>query len=399
MIYKGKSMKKDNGIKRVAKSLLISFAALFVLAGSTISAKAQDLASATAITNNADYYGKVTEADDKVYFKYVADTSGYVSFSVKKAVLDTENRQWKISLFDSNAQKICSEYGTMPSTRRVMVEPGTLYYIQVENDYNARDISFAIRANFVSSPSVVAEPNNSANDAKNVAMGATYVGVIDESGDQDFFRITAPDSGYITMDFKRNSVDSTEIPVWKFSLYDANMNELYSIYSKLSGDVHNTEGVHYVLKKNQTVYVRVSNDYNSVGELYSFQTRFHKDKNVESEPNNDYGKADSIKLKKTYIGVMGESTGDYYRFKATSSGKHKISLKLSKAVTYGYRIKVYDSSRRLVASSKKNIYKNGTLKFKAKAKKKYYVVVEHGDVGFFSGGRTLGTLYKLKVSK
>ncbi len=390
-------MRKVNSI---LKSTLMLLAAVVVLVGTAINAKAEGLADAKPLANGVDSVGRVNDYGDKVYFKYVANASGYVTFSVRKRVLDTEERKWEVSVYDRDAVKVSYTYGVTPCTRPVMVTKGSLYYIQVENDYNTLGKDFLIRANFTAYANVVAEPNNSANNAKNVALGNNYIGVIDNDSDEDFFKITAPDNGYVVMDFSRLTANTTELPVWKFSVYDSQMNELYTIYSKINGDVHNTEGVYYVLKKKQSIYVRVSRDTGSaVGELYSFKTRFKKNKNVEKEANNDYGKANNIKAKTTYLGVMGEPTADYYRFKADSSGKYKVNMKLSKSVTYGYRIKVYDSSKREIATSSKKIYKAGSLKFKAKRGKKYFIVIEHADYSWLFGGRTLGTMYKLKVSK
>ena len=391
-------MRKVNTLLRNTFMLL---AAVLVLTGGALSAKAAGLADARALSNGADAVGRVTENNPKVYFKYVATTSGYVSFSVRKRVLDTEDRKWEVEVFDRDANPVNrSCYGSNPSTQPIMVEKGTLLYVEVRNNYNTRDIDFLIRPNFTACATVVAEPNTSANNAKNVSVGSKYVGVMDKSGDEDFFRITAPESGYIIMDLSRLSVNSTETPSWKFSLYDSKMNELYSIYSKLGEDVHNAENVYYVLKKKQTVSVRVTNENSAaVGELYSFKTSFKKSKDIEVEGNNDFGKANKIKLKKTYLGVMGEPTADYFKVKTSGSGKYKVSMKLGKTVKYGYSIKVYDSHKKLIASTPKKIYKAGSVKFKAKGRKTYYVVVEHADYSWLFGGRTFGTMYKLKVSK
>ncbi len=393
-------MKKVNGVKRLIKSTLMAAAAVLVLAGGTISAKAQKMADATVIGDNVEYAGKITKADDTLYYKYVASGSGSVSFSLRKTSLDTERREWTVSVYDKDTEKVCSDTGTSPKTQLIMVAPGSVYYVKVENYSGSWDATFSLKATFSPCPNTVTEPNDDAATAQNIAFGTSYVGVIEKSGDKDLFKITAPDSGYIDMGLFRYS-NQNEKPIWKFQAFDADMNELYYGYSTSEDNTHNCENVYHVLNKNQTIYIKITNENSSaVGELYSFRVLFTKKKNVETEPNNKFEKATDIKLKKTYLGAMGEFTGDYYRFKTKGAGNYKISMKLKNKVAYGYSIKIYDSKKNLVASSKKKVYKSATVKFKAKRKKKYYIVIEHADHSFlFGGGRTIGSLYKLKVSK
>ena len=394
-------MKRTNKLSKLVRNTLMALTAALMLAGGATKAEAKEIVNPVDISSGAEVTGVVYSYDDTNFYKYTASASGYVNFSIRSNVISTENPKWTVNLYDSDANKVDSKYGTSFATQNTMVQAGTSYYIGVENYSRAGGVRYSIKANYVSYPSVVTEPNGGAYNAKDVAYGCEYIGVIDNSDDCDFFKITAPQSGYVILDLKRYMINSTDVPEWNFDVYDSSMNSLYQIKSRLDIDAHNTENVYYVLNKNQTIYVRVSrNNSNAVGQLYSFKARFISNKFVEKEGNNDFSKANNLKLKKTYLGVLGETTGDYFKFKTKGGGKYKISLKLGKDVKYGYSMKVYDSSRKLVASTSKNVYKSRTLKFRARGHKKYYVVLEHGDVSFFfGGGRTLGTLYKLKVSK
>ena len=394
-------MKKTNKLSKFVRNTIMALTAALMLAGGATKAEAKEITNPKDISSGAEVAGVVHGYDDMNFYKYTASASGYVYFSLRQASVTTDNPEWKMSLYDSDGVKVDSRYGNSISTQKTMVQAGTSYFIGVENNSGARGINYRVKANYVACPAVVAEPNSGAYNAKEVAFGCEYLGVIDNSDDGDYFKITAPQSGYVLIDLKRYEINTTEVPEWNFDVYDSSMNSLYQIKSRLDIDAHNTENVYYVLSKNQTIYVRITrNNSKAVGQLYSFKTRFTAAKNVEKEGNNDYSKANNIKLKKTYYGVLGETTGDYFKFKTKGGGKYKITLKLGKDVKYGYSIKVYDSSRKLVASTKKNVYKSRTLKFRARGHKKYYVVLEHGDVSFFfGGGRTLGTLYKLKVSK
>ncbi|WP_029322151.1 hypothetical protein [Butyrivibrio sp. AE3004] len=393
-------MKKDR-IGGIIKGMLFAFAAVAVFAEGSMDAKAGNLANAGDISNGQAVQGTITESDKEMYYKYTASGSGYVNFSVSPSALTTDEPRWEIDLYDADASEITDCHGTKPVTNNVMVHAGSSYFVKITNWSSARDVAYTIKANYVPYEYVVTEPNNGASNAKQVAFNSEYLGVIDNSRDEDFFKITAPKAGDVNIDFKRYQITSTEMPEWDFTLYDSSMNRLYSINSKFQDDVHNTEGVHYVLDANKSIYVKINkSNSNAIGELYSFKASFSQNKFVEKESNNDFNKATNIQLKKSYLGVMGEdNTGDYFRLKTKGSGKYKVNLKLDKAVKYGYSIKIYDSSRNLVASTQKKIYKNGSLKFRAKKKKKYYVVVEHADKGFLSGGICVGTVYRLKVGK
>lgn len=380
--------------------LMAAVVVLFVTGASK--AKAADINLAIDISNGAARTGSVADYNDVKWYKYTASQTGYVSFSVSAAELSTESYGWYLNVYkyDGQLTEVFKEYDKNVTSDKYMVQSGSTYFIGVSNSYSASNKKYSVKANFTPYAFVESEPNDNGHNAKLLNFGTEYLGVIGNYQDVDVYQITAPKDGYVVMNLKRYQLLSAECPEWSFTLCDSSMNELYDIHTVFQNDAHNTENVNYVMKKGQTVYLKVSK-YNSeaVGELYSVSASYVNAKNVEKESNNTFGSANKIKLKKTYLGTMGETTSDYYRVKATRNGKLKVTLKLDKDVTYGYKINVYDGSKRLVASSKKVIYKSGTLKFKANRNKKYYIEVKHGDRGFFSGGYTFGTNYRLTVRK
>lgn len=370
---------------------------------SAITATNTSIPTAQDISSGQITIGRIADTSSKYYFIYTAPNSGYVSFNLSRSdYSSTESAAWCLTVYDATMTKleyktyINSSYDTQP----FMVQKGTTYYIEVcGSSSSTTRIDYAIKANFTSCSYVEKENNNSGTKATKLVTGKKYIGCLNSSNDEDFFKIKADKSGYYKFSLNRYDFSTTDTPTWTMTVYDSSMNKLYSLNSTFNGDTNNTSGVYYVLPKGKTIYIKVSNSSSAVGHLYSIQTTFKKASNIESEPNNSYTQADKIKISTTYYGALGEtSTADYFYFKATADKKYQVSISLNRDVTYGYKLYVYDSSRKLVASSSNTIYKNGKLSFKAKKGKKYYVVVKHADTGFF-GGYSVGTLYKLKVVK
>ena len=353
------------------------------------------IATAIDISGQEKYVDRVQEVgeNNKYYYKYTTSAAGYVYFKIAKESMDpTYSPTWYLQVYDSKMNKvdyIVSDDSSKPWP--VLVTKGQTFYLEVYGSGNgANETDFSIQPDFTKHANVEIENNDSAQAATKLKSGKLYLGTVNK--DEDYYKITATKSGIYTIHFDRHDFTATNSPKWYFALYDSNLNQLYEINTDFN------EGgfdVVYALAKGKTIFIKIRNYNNSGGSLYELKASFKTKKNIETEKNDNFSSADKVKLSTAICGVLAEEgNGDYYLFKATKTGKYKVSFSLTNYVTYAQQMAIYDSSHNLIKTTNK-IYKNGSLTFNAKKGKKYYIRAFHaGD-----GGYNLGRLYKLKVSK
>ncbi len=351
---------------------------------------AVDISSGNEVTNQP------ADTTTKYYYVYTASDSGYVNFTTKRAKTSSTNTpRWTTYVYDAEMNQICYKSSeTEYTTQALTVNKGTKYFLEV---YGNKDEAYSVQAAFTAYSHVEQEKNDTASDATKLSSGEKFIGSLSSSSDVDIYKFTASKNGVITMDLDRYDYSTTDSPEWYFTLYDEDMNEQYKLSSSYSNDSKNTVGLHYAIAKGKTVYMKVSNDSSATGFLYSIQVSFTAAKNVETEPNNSYGQADKISLSKTYYACMAEQSGDYYKLKVNADGKYKVTMSLNGDVNYGYKIRVYNSKRKLVKTSDE-IFKKGSVSFSGKKGKSYFIVIEHASSGLF-GGYSVGKVYKLKTVK
>ena len=355
-----------------------------------------NLKNAKTIGTGVSVTGKVSGTTSSQVYKFTAISSGYVSFDItRKKMEKAVEPSWKITVMDGSGTAVSEEHGATFSTRPVMMKKDDIYYAVVENYSHSDGEEFLLSAVFTDYANVIAEPCDKVEEAVVIDSDSTFLGAIDMSRDKDYIKITAPEKGYVRLDFKKYNSTSTLSPSWKLNFFDSDLNALFTVRSEYVMDTLSTEGLYFALPEGKSIYLEVENAHNSAGVMYSLRARFTESSLVEKEPNNSFSHANNIKLKKTYKGSLAEGkTGDYFKFKAASDGKYVAELKLSNELSKGYKITLYDQSKKEI-SVKRDITEAGKLSFKAKKGKTYYVVLEH--VSLYKSG--YNALYKLKITK
>ncbi|MCR5453231.1 MAG: hypothetical protein K6F00_11460, partial [Lachnospiraceae bacterium] len=332
------------------------------------------------------------------YYKYTAPEYGYVRFKLSKNDTTTTNQsRWLMQVYDSNVNLQYDNLGGEDAeSYYVMVNRGDVIYIRVTGAFEATNIKYLLKPDFTAHPYVAKEPNDNASNAIPLIFGQKYYGIIDKANDVDMFKLTATANGNVVFNLKKESI-STNQPNWYMTFYNEEMTQIFETHTE-NGNTENLQGLNYVLRAGQTVYVKIRSYSNAEYILYSLSTSFSPLASVEAEPNNSYKKATPLTLGSSIYGTLCENTADFYTFKSGKKGKYKVNLSLSNDVTYGYKVSVYDASHNLIKSSLKPIFISGSFTFKAKKKKKYFVVVEHYGGGLVAR-YSYGALYELNVAK
>lgn len=147
----------------------------------------------------------------------------------------------------------------------------------------------------------------------------------------------------------------------------------------------------YAFKPGTKVQITLENTYSTMD--YTLCVNVKKVANFESEDNNKKSKADTIKAKKTYTGLIMSEDTDWYVFKAPKKGKYKISGVNTTNGSIDFT--TYRGNKKIASD---DLYEGNGYKtlFSGKLKKgqKIYLKISYSNL--YS---TKGVFYKIKVKK
>ena len=331
--------------------------------------------------NDDDYYlvtpsqnGKIT-----VKFKHTYENS-YYNWHV---YLYMYNDGEYTKLSDSYIDLYDNEIVTMPYIGAVK---GRKYYIVVSPNYSGVcGKSYTVSTSFSASEYYEKESNDIYAAANKIKLNKKYYGTINNSNDVDVYSVKPSDDGKITVQFKHTYENSYYN--WKvqlFMYYKGEYSEQSSYYIDL--DDNEIVTLPYIgAVKNRTYYIVVSPNYSGVvGKNYRINTSFTKSAYFEKENNDIYSTATTIKQKKTYSGIINNSSDyDYYKIKANKNGVANVKFKHKYKNEYGYwkvRIVAYHKGAyKELSSTYVYLRDSNTVKlpkFTVKKNRLYYICVD-----------------------
>ncbi len=376
---------------------------------------------ATAMTWGNGYSGAISSSNDEDWFKVTLPSAGKFTLSFGHTY-KKDSGSWSVTLYAADkATRLHSESWSNKSTGTdsfTMGLKGGTYYVKV--DWNWSEVigeTYTLRADFASSAYWEDEVNDDADMAKPVAIGSAYSGIIDDSGDEDWFKVTLPSAGKFTLSFGHTyKKDSGS---WSVTLYAADKatrlhSESWS--NKSTGTDSFTMGL-----KGGTYYVKVDWNWSEViGETYTLKVdralnhaslslkkstveytgkslkptvtvkcagaklKKGRDYTVSYSSNKKIGTATiTVKGKGQYAGASKSCTfkivpkGTSIKKAKSAKKSFSVSVKKQTKQTTGYQLRY--STKKSMKGAKTATFKNAkktTLKVKKlKAKKTYYVQV------------------------
>ncbi len=203
----------------------------------------------------------------------------------------------------------------------------------------------------------------------------------------DYYVYTPNKNGYVYFTIKSEDGKSLQYNTQELLFV---INENSGMYARET-EVSETEVVYgnYLAKKGVPMYICVTFlPFSSYSIEPTLKTTF-----IETEGNNSYSDANKIKLNKDCCGMLNESTDvDYYKFTANKTGKIKLNFNMEMLFKeLGYKVTILDSKNKKVASTE--FTKDGSLKFKVKKGKRYYVRINQEDYW----GTWRKRMYKFKI--
>ena len=149
------------------------------------------------------------------------------------------------------------------------------------------------------------ESNNESTQATAITVNQPGVGVLGESGDVDWYKVTTTETGYMQLKFDFDyapSLMSTLGAGFAFEIYNSQYHKIYGTDYRWMPFVTNNP----LPYEPGTFYIKVEGtyDYAAIGIPYCITLQQVKSDAWEQEENNTQQTANTIKMDKKYTGVI-----------------------------------------------------------------------------------------------
>ena len=316
--------------------------------------------TADTIAVGTNVNGSIMGSDDEDYYKFTLPQAGYVAVTFNHDLVDSTDELWSIRLYDAQYQELVYRTSTGKNIIRELpkigLEAGT-YYVRVgrnltfSNYWSDKPYNFTV--NYTVASNWESEWNDKFETADTIAVGTNVNGSIMGSDDEDYYKFTLPQAGYVAVTFNHDLVDSTD-ELWSIRLYDAQYQEL--VYRASTGKNIIRELPKIGLEAG-TYYVRVGRNLTFPNywsdRPYNFTVNYTVANDWESEWNDKFETADLITVGTAVNGsTMEGDDKDYYRFKLNSSGTLAVEFNHEKLNTTGtcWTIRIYNSQYQEIAT-------------------------------------------------
>ncbi len=193
------------------------------------------------------------------------------------------------------------------------------------------------------------ESNDTYTTADELSINSSITGTIDygtfsNDSDIDYYKFKLPQAGVVDIKFA-HVVDQSSVGSWQVSVYqiaDYDYNLLTSEQISLKDNSYSLPSLGLEAGE---YYICVSNMQYTSGYEYKLSNSFTAATNWETEFNNSYATADTLKLNDSVYGCMMEGTfsnsenadSDYYRIDVQNKGFLNISFVHTSAPTGEYQ--------------------------------------------------------------
>lgn len=162
------------------------------------------------------------------------------------------------------------------------------------------------------------ESNNDISSADYLPLNTSIQGVISAYGDIDYYYFTLPENGKIDIDFMHQIQNDSAH--WNVELLNAESGSICSFDAELNQEVTSNKNIGLPKGK---YYIKISSYNSGVTKVsYTLKVSYTKSSAWESETNDDFSTADTLKMNALINGkLMSYEDNDYYRFTLTENGK------------------------------------------------------------------------------
>ena len=330
------AMKKIVSILLVMLLLISSVPMMASAANVNESEDNNSYAKANTLNIGNTIKGKMNNSSDEDYYKITTSSTGKLYISFDHDYVE-DGTSWIIKIYqyinNSYTELSSAEIGAKDSGNYALPFVGTIangtYYVRVYcGFYKPTGIEYRLSTKFTATNFAEQEVNNSYPKANLIILNNEYSGTMNNSSDEDFYKINTLSTGKLYISFDHDYVeDSTS---WIIKIFKYANNE----YSELSSvEVSAKSSGNYVLPfvgtvANGTYYVRVyCGFYKPTGIEYRLSTKFTATNFAEQELNDSYQTANVIALSNEYTGTMNSGEDrDFYKITASATGNIPVTF-------------------------------------------------------------------------
>lgn len=349
---------------------ILGLLALIILIKPTkVCAFSMNDAKSSPILNSGKYRtSRLRDEYDVKLFQVKMPKRGYFRITLRPDAFADPNDigyGWNISIYrkDDLSDPVASywQLEEKMSTEKIVLPQGT-YYIEVkaytETALAPIMVPFDIKADIVSDNSWEKENNDTFKKADAITIGKKYQGTLFDNMDEDWFKVTASNTGKITATLQCDpDTDVNYIEDgWNMAIYSANNSEDPII--KEEGIV--TKGsIKFNVTKGKTYYIHVYNyDLGApLGYVYHLSTSF-KGSKVTSVKKNTTTAKKTVKM----------VTGVFLKVK-----KKKINIRF-KLVSNVSKYQIMYSTKKSFKNKKVVTVRSGNVTIKKLKRKKIYFI-------------------------
>lgn len=343
-----------------------------------------EVSSATSINVNQTYTDNLVNSGDSNWYKITLPNSGFISLKFAHDYINETGSFWRTYLYDDDQQEIVSySYDGKETTytgANIGLSAGVYYLKVCRGSYGHSAIDYRFQINYESSNEWETELNNEYKNADILKVNTRINGSLMNGGDVDWYRLTIDKTGYISLEFKHDYIESSD-DFWRAYIYDSEQQELTNYYfqgnktSYAKGKIGLAAGTYYI-KIGKNSYYEADCDY-------SLKINFSEASGWEKEFNDEYATANHIKVNTVYYGsTMSKDDVDWYQFTTQKPGYISLTFKhdyIDSGSTY-WRAHLYDSEQQELVSysfnGNKTSYTQGKIGVPAGS---YTIKIESGE--------------------
>jgi hypothetical protein len=279
---------------------------------------------AVTIPLNKTQKGTLISYYEEDYYKFTIPAAGNVKLSIKNKadlrlygkITNSTNETYEDIYTDD------SGLGTGYAVTQVGLPKGT-YYIKIKKaSYDEEKISYEFKLEFTQSNVYEKEFNDNITNANAISLNTSYKGSLSDEYDYDFYKITLPSDGNVTLSMKQQ----TDVQ-WYVHIQNSSGKVFESLYTDGSEEVEGYATTQVGLPKG-TYYIQVKDYYYTDDQPYEFKVGFTSSEFYEKETNDSITMANEIKLNKEYSGRLSDDDDkDFYKIIVPSDGKITLSVK------------------------------------------------------------------------
>lgn len=308
--------------------------------------------TATNMSLNRSYSGTINSNSDNDYYKIVAPSNGKIAISFQHVYMDNYD-DWDVYIYRYNN----GEYAELSYTNidlnanekihlpYIGAVKNGVYYIKVSrccSDVVGKN--YTIKTTFTKSNYYEKENNNVFSTATNIALNHSYSGNINNTYDDDYYKIIAPAKGKIQIEFKHTYVDSYDD--WEVYVYRYSNGE-YKELSYTNIDLNSKSTIDLPMvgtSKNAIYYIKVKRCCSGiVGKNYTLKVNFYLPtiSKISSKPGKKQVKLSWKKVSGASGYQIQMKKGKKYKAVATTKSKKYTIKKLSSRKKYEFRVRYY----------------------------------------------------------